>query len=244
MQHAVKQEDPAMVNREGVLLLHDNACPHVALVGRDTIQPGGERQPAPIVPWTDTRGVVRNLARPHAWYLRARVSELCGRVLFAVRENQLGALYQGRFTPVFRHAGIVADDDAGRLVFPALTFRRCSVLTHFTLIGSQDLAVTSRLNLSTPLFAPYTGSPWTAILPLRLSSAGHKSSFSAAPISALQGRYRRPRFHFYCIQVFEIASHMRLQRTLRQGFTKASKERLRPLGSYCPAKDFRCAKTR
>ncbi|KAJ8875036.1 hypothetical protein PR048_022926 [Dryococelus australis] len=37
----------------------------------------------------------------------------------------------------------------GSPVFPALSFRRCSILTSITLIGSQDLAVKSRQNLFT-----------------------------------------------------------------------------------------------
>ncbi|KAJ8870992.1 hypothetical protein PR048_027295 [Dryococelus australis] len=52
--------------------------------------------------------------------------------------------------------GIVPDDTAGRQVFsgisrypPALSFRRCSVLTSVTPIRSQDLAVKSRPNLFT-----------------------------------------------------------------------------------------------
>ncbi|KAJ8893885.1 hypothetical protein PR048_006486 [Dryococelus australis] len=39
----------------------------------------------------------------------------------------------------------------GCLVSPALAFQRCSILTSFTLIGSQDLVIESRPNLSTQL---------------------------------------------------------------------------------------------
>ncbi|KAJ8878358.1 hypothetical protein PR048_018935 [Dryococelus australis] len=37
-------------------------------------RPGGERQPAPVVPWRGTRGMDRTPARPHAWFLRTRIS--------------------------------------------------------------------------------------------------------------------------------------------------------------------------
>ncbi|KAJ8876730.1 hypothetical protein PR048_021177 [Dryococelus australis] len=52
----------------------------------------------------------------------------------------------GRVTPGFSHVRIVPDDATGRRVFsgisrfPAVSFRRCSILTSITLIGSQDLA--------------------------------------------------------------------------------------------------------
>ncbi|KAJ8867493.1 hypothetical protein PR048_031295 [Dryococelus australis] len=55
----------------------------------------------------------------------------------------------------FSHVGIVPDDAVGRRVFsrisrfPALSFRRCSILASVILIGSQDLAVKSRPNVST-----------------------------------------------------------------------------------------------
>ncbi|KAJ8866669.1 hypothetical protein PR048_032530 [Dryococelus australis] len=55
------------------------------------------------------------------------------------------------------HVGLEPDDVVGQRVFsgisgfPALSFRRCSILTSITLIGSQDLDVKSRLNLFTPL---------------------------------------------------------------------------------------------
>ncbi|XP_076053689.1 histone-lysine N-methyltransferase SETMAR-like [Oratosquilla oratoria] len=38
VQQALSQKEPALVNRKGVLFLHDNAKPHVARVVRDTIQ--------------------------------------------------------------------------------------------------------------------------------------------------------------------------------------------------------------
>jgi [histone H3]-lysine36 N-dimethyltransferase SETMAR len=38
VHQALKQKEPALVNRRGVLFLHDNARPHVARVARDTIQ--------------------------------------------------------------------------------------------------------------------------------------------------------------------------------------------------------------
>ncbi|KAJ8894531.1 hypothetical protein PR048_007188 [Dryococelus australis] len=38
---------------------------------------------------------------------------------------------------------------SGSLVSPAISFRRCSILTPITLIGSQDVAVKNRLNLFT-----------------------------------------------------------------------------------------------
>ncbi|KAJ8885467.1 hypothetical protein PR048_011664 [Dryococelus australis] len=52
----------------------------------------------------------------------------------------------GLFTPGFSHVGIVPDDVArqrvfsGSSVYTVLSFRRCSILTSITLIGSQDLA--------------------------------------------------------------------------------------------------------
>ncbi|KAJ8894462.1 hypothetical protein PR048_007116 [Dryococelus australis] len=56
----------------------------------------------------------------------------------------------------FSHAGIVPDDAVGRRVFlghlqfpPTPSSRHCSIVTSITLIGSQDLAVTSRPNLFT-----------------------------------------------------------------------------------------------
>ncbi|KAJ8877403.1 hypothetical protein PR048_021857 [Dryococelus australis] len=49
----------------------------------------------------------------------------------------------GGVAPGFSHAGMVADDADGRRIFsgspPPLSFRRCSILTSITLIGSQDL---------------------------------------------------------------------------------------------------------
>ncbi|KAJ8894591.1 hypothetical protein PR048_007255 [Dryococelus australis] len=56
----------------------------------------------------------------------------------------------GRVIPGFSHVGIEPDDAAGWRVFsgisrsPAPSFRRCSMLTAITLIGSQDLAVKSQ----------------------------------------------------------------------------------------------------
>ncbi|GFU63328.1 histone-lysine N-methyltransferase SETMAR [Trichonephila clavipes] len=38
VQQALHQKEPELVNRKGVLLLHDNARPHVARVARKTIQ--------------------------------------------------------------------------------------------------------------------------------------------------------------------------------------------------------------
>ena len=38
VQQALRQKEPALVNRKGILFLHDNARPHVARVVRDTIQ--------------------------------------------------------------------------------------------------------------------------------------------------------------------------------------------------------------
>ena len=38
VQQALQQKEPALVNRKGVLFLHDNARPHVARVVRNTIQ--------------------------------------------------------------------------------------------------------------------------------------------------------------------------------------------------------------
>ena len=38
VQQALRQKEPALVNRKGVLFLQDNARPHVARVARDTIQ--------------------------------------------------------------------------------------------------------------------------------------------------------------------------------------------------------------
>ncbi|GFX17621.1 histone-lysine N-methyltransferase SETMAR [Trichonephila clavipes] len=40
-QQALHQKESALVNRKGVLLLHDNARPHVARVARNTIQRHG-----------------------------------------------------------------------------------------------------------------------------------------------------------------------------------------------------------
>ncbi|KAJ8876186.1 hypothetical protein PR048_024095 [Dryococelus australis] len=58
-----------------------------------------------------------------------------------------------RVTSGFLHVGIVPDDAAVRRVFsgspvtPALSFRRCSVLTSIALIGSQDLDLKSHPNI-------------------------------------------------------------------------------------------------
>ncbi|KAJ8877329.1 hypothetical protein PR048_021783 [Dryococelus australis] len=63
-------------------------------------------------------------------------------------------LIPGRVTR-FSQVGIVPDDDIGRRIFsgisrfPAPSFRRRSLLTSITLIGSEDLAVKSRPNLFT-----------------------------------------------------------------------------------------------
>ncbi|GFU04109.1 histone-lysine N-methyltransferase SETMAR [Trichonephila clavipes] len=38
VQHALHQKEPELVNRKGVLLLHDNTRPHVTRVARNTIQ--------------------------------------------------------------------------------------------------------------------------------------------------------------------------------------------------------------
>src|SRR5215813_7550181 len=38
VQQALEQKEPALVNRKGVLFLHDNARPHVVQVARNTIQ--------------------------------------------------------------------------------------------------------------------------------------------------------------------------------------------------------------
>ena len=38
VQQALQQKEPALVNRKGVLFLHDNARPHIARLARDTIQ--------------------------------------------------------------------------------------------------------------------------------------------------------------------------------------------------------------
>lgn len=38
VQQALQQKEPALVNRKGVLFLHDNARPHVARVARETIR--------------------------------------------------------------------------------------------------------------------------------------------------------------------------------------------------------------
>ncbi|GFY56452.1 histone-lysine N-methyltransferase SETMAR [Trichonephila inaurata madagascariensis] len=38
VQQALHQKEPALVNRKGALLLHDNARPHVERVARNTIQ--------------------------------------------------------------------------------------------------------------------------------------------------------------------------------------------------------------
>ncbi|KAJ8870529.1 hypothetical protein PR048_029552 [Dryococelus australis] len=63
-------------------------------------------------------------------------------------EGEPGSI-PGRVTPEFPHVGIVLDDVVGRRVLSGdlppppstLSFRRCSILTSITLIGSQDLAV-------------------------------------------------------------------------------------------------------
>ncbi|KAJ8877406.1 hypothetical protein PR048_021860 [Dryococelus australis] len=69
----------------------------------------------------------------------------------------------GRVTG-FSQVGIVPDDAVGRRVFfrgsavsPTLSFRRRSILTSITLIGSQDLTVKSRLNLFTSLAGASSG---------------------------------------------------------------------------------------
>ncbi|KAJ8872510.1 hypothetical protein PR048_026116 [Dryococelus australis] len=65
--------------------------------------------------------------------------------LLASHQGEPGSV-PGWITPGFLHAGIVPDDAAARPVFsgiprfPTPSFRRCSILTSITLIGSQDLA--------------------------------------------------------------------------------------------------------
>ncbi|KAJ8888387.1 hypothetical protein PR048_007877 [Dryococelus australis] len=61
----------------------------------------------------------------------------------------------------FSHVGIVPDDAVGRWfsrgspVSPSLSFRRCSILTSITLIGSQDLDVKNHPNLYTHYTDPF-----------------------------------------------------------------------------------------
>ncbi|GFT67235.1 histone-lysine N-methyltransferase SETMAR [Nephila pilipes] len=38
VQQSLQRKEPALVNRKGILILHDNARPHVTRVVRDTIQ--------------------------------------------------------------------------------------------------------------------------------------------------------------------------------------------------------------
>ncbi|KAJ8879201.1 hypothetical protein PR048_019807 [Dryococelus australis] len=58
------------------------------------------------------------------------------RLLLASHLDEPGSISDG-FTPKFSHVGIVSDDAAGRMVFsgiflfPALEFRRCSIITSF-----------------------------------------------------------------------------------------------------------------
>ncbi|KAJ8890153.1 hypothetical protein PR048_009660 [Dryococelus australis] len=51
-----------------------------------------EQHPSPIVSWRNTSVMDTSLTRPNACYLRARVSEPCGRSIFAVLVNQVGSL--------------------------------------------------------------------------------------------------------------------------------------------------------
>ncbi|KAJ8894891.1 hypothetical protein PR048_000198 [Dryococelus australis] len=66
--------------------------------------------------------------------------------LLASHHSDPGSI-PSRVTSGFSHVRIVPDDTADQRVFsgypvsPALSFRRCSILTSITLIGSQDLAV-------------------------------------------------------------------------------------------------------
>ncbi|KAJ8875071.1 hypothetical protein PR048_022961 [Dryococelus australis] len=63
--------------------------------------------------------------------------------------------FPSRSLPDFSRVGTVPDDAAGISHSPTLAFRRCSVLTSLTLIGSQDLDVKGRTNLSN-----YTQGSW------------------------------------------------------------------------------------
>ncbi|KAJ8881224.1 hypothetical protein PR048_017698 [Dryococelus australis] len=51
-------------------------------------RPGGERQPAPLVPWNGTRGMGRTSARLLAWFLVRGSQNLCGRGARDVRTRK------------------------------------------------------------------------------------------------------------------------------------------------------------
>ncbi|KAJ8896541.1 hypothetical protein PR048_001885 [Dryococelus australis] len=84
-----------------------------------------------------------------AQFTHAKLGEQPFRVLNPVHLDEPDSI-PGRVTPGYSHVGNVPDDATGRRgspVYPALSFRYCSIRTSITHVGSQDVDVKSRLNL-------------------------------------------------------------------------------------------------
>ncbi|KAJ8898012.1 hypothetical protein PR048_003372 [Dryococelus australis] len=107
------------------------------------------KQRSPIRGWQPTFQLA---AQP------TRVQNLCGAAV-AERLTYFPPTKANRVTPDFRKWGscwtmpLVCGFSRGYPVSPALSFRRCSILTPINLFGSQDLDVKSRPNLSTTILA-------------------------------------------------------------------------------------------